>query len=165
MGDLTFWKILDFLKVAKSRKDFWFASHLHKKIKKVTVKKIHFFGQFGELGSKSNYFQDLAIFTSTFLIYWFNFLLISGTLTETQNKALKILLNKVADLFESNNVGIQINNLGSPPNCSHFDTKWNFYNSLFFSFTAITTIGKHIFQVSIIFYMWISVKGSYSSIN
>ena len=71
--------------------------------------------------------------------------LLSGNLTETQNKALKILLNKIADIFESNNVDIQISNLGSPPNCTHFDTKWNFYNSLFFSFTAITTIGKHIF--------------------
>ena len=70
--------------------------------------------------------------------------LLSGNLTETQNKALKILLNKITDLFESYNVGVQINDIGSPPNCTHFETKWNFYNSLFFSFTAITTIGKHI---------------------
>ena len=62
-------------------------------------------------------------------------------LTSIQERDLDYLLKEITDLFILNDVGVQVENLGQPPNCTHHEMKWNFYNSLFFSFTAITTIG------------------------
>jgi len=57
----------------------------------------------------------------------------SENLSITQESNFDNLLLKITPTL--------LDNVGLPPNCTHKEMKWNFYNALFFSFTAITTIG------------------------